>query len=144
MEAIAELEEILGGSGTLRRKLQSEMDLVDLSQAGVPKGALLSLIRYLGWSVADMVSLLPITERTVQRYGVRQRFKPAVSEQILDIAQVVARGVEVFGDRQRFLAWMGYPSAALGDKKPVDLLSSRFGADLVMKELGRIEHGIPS
>jgi putative toxin-antitoxin system antitoxin component (TIGR02293 family) len=65
-----------------------------------------------------------------------------VSEQVLQIAAVVARGTEVFGGKDRFLAWAKQPSTALSDKTPLELLGSRFGTDLVLDELGRIEHGV--
>jgi putative toxin-antitoxin system antitoxin component (TIGR02293 family) len=50
----------------------------------------------------------------------------------------------VFGDKDRFLAWANQPSKALAGKKPLELLGSRFGIDLVLDELGRMEHGVVS
>ena len=35
-------------------------------------------------------------------------------------------------------------SPALGNRTPASLLGSRFGAELVLDELGRIEHGVVS
>jgi len=32
--------------------------------------------------------------------------------------------------------------AALGHTAPIKLLASRFGVDIVLDELGRIEHGV--
>ena len=106
------------------------------------KAALLKLAGYLDLSVSEMAALLPVAERTIQRYRGEQRFKSSVSEHILHIAEVAARGEEVFGERERFLAWLNLPSAALGRRIPEELLSSRFGAELVLDELGRMEHGI--
>lgn len=40
---------------------------------------------------------------------------------------------------QAYLAVKG-----VGNKKPADLLSSRYGAQMVLIELGRIEHGVIS
>jgi putative toxin-antitoxin system antitoxin component (TIGR02293 family) len=65
-----------------------------------------------------------------------------VSEHILQLAEVAARGVEVFGDKAAFLAWLHHANTALGHQTPVSLLSSRFGAEIVLDELGRLEHGI--
>ena len=74
----------------------------------------------------------------------RQHFNQAVSESILQIAEVVARGTEVFEDKENFLAWLDQPSTPLGERSPKNLLSSRFGAGMVLDELTRIEHGIVS
>jgi len=37
-----------------------------------------------------------------------------------------------------------HPSRALAQQRPMSLLRSRFGAEMLLKELGRIEHGVVS
>lgn len=118
------------------------MDLIELSEKGVTKDALLHLADYLGLSVGQMAQLLPVTERTIQRHSRRQRFSPAVSEHILQVAGAAARGTEVFGDRETLNAWLRHPSRALAQKTPMSLLRSRFGTQMVLDELGRIEYGV--
>lgn len=139
-----QLSSILAGKQTLRGDIASRIDLIKLSSKGVTKASLLRLAGYLELSLGQMAKLLPITERTIQRYTNRQRFNRVVSEQILQVAEVAARGVGVFGDKERFLAWMKSPSPALGDRTPISLLCSRFGNEVVLDELGRIEYGIIS
>jgi len=134
--------EVLGGEKILRKKIQSRMDLVELSNKGVTKNALRHLAKFLSFTMGQMAALLPVTERTIQRYAPRKHFNRVVSEQILQIAEVAARGAEVFEDRDKFLAWMDHPNRALADKTPLSLLNSRFGAEMVLDELGRIEHGV--
>ena len=139
---LSSISKILGGRMTLQQDIRDRMDLVELGKRGVTKAALLKLAGYLDLSLAEMAALLPVGERTIQRYGRSHRFKSSVSEHILQIAEVAARGEEVFGEKERFLAWLSLPSAALGKSTPEELLSSRFGAELVLDELGRIEHGV--
>jgi putative toxin-antitoxin system antitoxin component (TIGR02293 family) len=136
----AKLTSILGG----KQGLPSRMEMIELSDKGVTKDALLRLAAYLDLSVNQIAKLLPITERTIQRYSRTQRFSRVVSEQVLQIAEVAARGVEVFGDRETLLSWMNTPSTALGNRTPASLLGSRFGTEMVLDELGRVEHGIIS
>jgi len=140
----SEISEILGGKNALRRDIASRMDLIQLSSKGITKDSLLDLARYLSMSISQMAELLPVTERTIQRYKRKQRFNRVVSEQVLQIAEVAARGGEVFGDRDKFLSWMRSPSPALGNRTPAFLLRSRFGIEVVLDELGRIEHGVIS
>jgi putative toxin-antitoxin system antitoxin component (TIGR02293 family) len=134
--------EVLGGEKVLRKKIQNRMDLVELSKKGVTKNALRHLAKFLSFTMSQMAALLPVTERTIQRYAPRKHFNRVVSEQILQIAEVAAKGAEVFEDKDKFLAWMDHPNRGLGDKKPLGLLNSRFGAEMVLDELGRIEHGV--
>ena len=141
---LSDIEKVLGGEKVLRMRIQRRQDLISLGHRGVTKDALLNLARFLSFPIDQIAELLPISERTIQRYTRGQHFNRAVSEQILQIAEVVAKGVEVFEDRDRFLTWMQQPNVALGNKTPVSLLSSRFGTQMVLDELGRIEHGVLS
>ena len=120
------------------------VDLDELSKKGISKSALLHLAKYLNLSEAQIAELLPVSLRTVQRYPGKMRFDRVVSEHILQIAVVTARGVEVFEDKSKFLSWLRYPNRALGNRIPTSLLGSRFGIEMVLNELGRIEYGVIS
>lgn len=139
-----QVEEILGGAEILGRKINSINDLIELGRHGIKKSAVRHLAASMSLTWRDMAGLLPITERTLQRYQTHKLLSQAVSEQALQLAEVVATGIDVFEDRDNFLSWLSMPSAALGDQKPIELLSSRFGIELVIDELGRIAHGIPA
>jgi putative toxin-antitoxin system antitoxin component (TIGR02293 family) len=141
---LSEISGILGGKNALRGNTASRMDLIKLSSKGVTKDALLRLANSLSMSISEMADMLPVSERTIQRYKRNQRFNQVVSEQVLQIAEVTVRGVKVFGDREKFLSWMKSPSPALGNRIPASLLRSRFGTEVVLDELGRIEHGVIS
>lgn len=135
---LSDTAKILG----VRRKLRDDFDLIEISNKGIARSALVKLADYLAISPTQLARLLPISARTVQRHSDAKPFNRTISEQILQIAGVAARGVEVFEDRDNFLAWLKQPSAALGNKVPLDLLKSRFGAEMVLDELGRMEHGV--
>jgi putative toxin-antitoxin system antitoxin component (TIGR02293 family) len=142
--SVASVAGILGGRKTLRGGAADRIDLMKLSEKGVNKDALLRLAKYLGFSVSQMAEVLPVTQRTIQRYSRNHRFNQVVSEHILQITEVALRGANVFGSRDKFVTWMKSDSPALGNRTPASLLGSRFGAELVLDELGRIEHGVVS
>ena len=125
-----------------QKKINSRMDMIELSNEGVTKDSLLHLATYLNLSVGQMADLLAITERSIQRYAPDKCFNSFVSEQILQIAEVAARGTDTFGDKEKFLSWLKQPNKALANKTPIRLLSSRFGSEMVLDELGRINHGV--
>jgi putative toxin-antitoxin system antitoxin component (TIGR02293 family) len=58
------------------------------------------------------------------------------------IADVYARGYEVFGKQEAFQQWMQKPIVAMGRQVPRQLLTSTYGIQHLLMELGRIEHGI--
>jgi len=137
MEAV---EQILG----LKKKIRSSLDFVELSKEGVSKKELSKLADHLNIGLPRMAELISINARTIQRYTGQKVFSRTVSEHILRIAVVTVRGEEVFGNRESFRSWLDLPNRALGNKKPFDLLASDFGRDMVLNELGRLEHGIVS
>ena len=142
--ALQEITELLGGEKVIGRRLENRFDIVELSYNGISKTALTHLAKYLSLSWKQIATLLPVTERTLQRYTSNQHLNLAVSEQILKIAEVVAKGTDVFGNREKFLAWMNQPCTALSNNTPFSMLGSRFGIEMIFDELGRIEYGVYS
>ena len=138
------IAEVLGGKKTLKKKIHSRLDLIEMSKAGITKEALKNLAKYLSLSTTQLAKLLPVSERTILRYTSKKPFNRVVSEQIIQIAEVVARGTEVFQDKEKFISWMHSPSKALANQTPLSLLDSRFGTEMVLDELGRIEYGVYS
>jgi len=136
------IADVLGGEKVLGWKVRNTMDLVGLSKRGVPKSALSRLAKTLGFTTAHMATFLPVTERTIQRYTPKQYFKAYVSEQILELAELAAYGLEIFDDKEQFLGWLNEPTKGLGGRAPVDLLDTRFGVEMVRNELIRIEYGV--
>ena len=141
---LAQIGEILGGEKILGKKLESKMDLVELGNIGVTKNAVSHLARYLSLSWKQVAALLPVTERTLQRYTAQQHFNPAVSEQVLHVAEVLAKGTEVFQEKRKLLLWLNTPHKVFSGNTPMTMLGSRFGTELVLEELGRIEFGVYS
>lgn len=95
-----------------------------------------------GLSWQQLSAILHISVRTLQRYQPDQVLSAPLSERLLHLADVYAKGYEVFEDRTMFQRWMQEPIPALGYTVPLSLLPSLYGMDAIMEELGRIEHGI--
>lgn len=89
-------------------------------------------------------NFLHVNIRTLQRYkGDKSHvFKPTQSERIFELAEVISAGYEVFDSSSDFNIWLNTPSPALSNEKPIDLLDTSYGKDLVLAELNRIEYGI--
>ena len=135
------VQQVLG----LKEKIRTSLDLVKLGGRGVSKGTVIRLARNkLSIGLKGIAPLLLVNERTLQRLGTGKVFSRHVSERILRIAVVVARGEEVLGDHERFTSWLKEPNKAMAGQTPFSLLASDFGIDIILDELGRIEHGIVS
>jgi hypothetical protein len=57
-------------------------------------------------------------------------------------AHVYSRAVEVIGNADRAMRWLGRPIPALNYATPVSLLRSEKGRIAVLDVLGRLEHGV--
>ncbi len=136
------IEYLLGGSELLGHRIESEIDLYELGREGIPKKALVNLAANMGLSLRAMARILHVAERTLQRKKEGDLLAEAVSEHVIQVAEVYSRGCEVLGDAERFRVWLNTASAAFGNRTPIELLSSRYGALMVLDELGRMEHGI--
>ena len=135
------IEKLLGGRSVLGHSLETGMDRYELSRAGIPKKALLNLVSNLKVSLRSMTVLLNVTERTLQRKRDDELLDVSTSEQVIQIAEVYSRGNEVFGSFDNFQEWMNSENISFGGKKPIELLSSRYGAQMILDEVGRIQYG---
>ena len=135
------IAELLGGTAFIGHPLKTEMDFFELSRIGLPKKALTNLANNLNLSIRSMSTLLNITERTIQRKADQELLDVSTSEQLLQIAEVYSRGAEVVGSPENFHAWMESENKALGNRNPMDLLPSHYGAHMILDVIGRIEHG---
>lgn len=124
------------------KEISSEMDVIEMSRQGVTKGSLISLGVCFGFTPDRLAYMLPVTLRTIQRYKNAQKFNPIISEHIIQLARLMVRGTEVFESRENFLRWFTTPNTALGGKVPSELVNLQTGAQLVMDELIRIDHGV--
>jgi uncharacterized protein (DUF2384 family) len=52
------------------------------------------------------------------------------------------KGVEVFADTDNFIKWLSSDNISLGGVKPMIMLDTSFGVNMIKDELVRIEHGI--
>lgn len=139
---LTKVEEILGGKKVLHKKIQDQMDMVDLIEQGLTKESAIHLAKALSITNKRLAELLPISRRTLERYHTKKHLDRATSQQIISLARLTARGFDVFGDRNRFVEWINAPCTALGEREPISLINTQIGIDMVIDELGRIEHGV--
>ena len=127
----------------LNTKLNDTVELLKISRNGIRFSLFLEIVKSSPFSLKEWGKFLHLTERTLQRYKKEsKKFEPIHSERIIEIAKLQMKGKNVFGSKSNFEQWMNSNIVALGGIKPTELLDSTFGIDLIMDELGRIEHGI--
>lgn len=102
-------------------------DLVDVS--GIDRN-------YLAEEIFD------ISLKTLMRYRKEGKtLKPREGEVALKMACILEKGIQIFGTMGAFKSWMEKPAFGLGGSKPLHLMNTVTGMDLVEDELLRIEYG---
>jgi len=76
--------------------------------------------------------------------AIDENFYKNISARISGIEMVKKRCTEVFGDPKIATEWLESEVKALGGKTPWEVMKTAEGIELVLVELGRIEHGIVS
>ncbi len=83
-----------------------------------------------------------ISPKTLYTYKSSNKILPVrIKEQILKLEELFKKGVELFGSKDHFNKWLKSESYGLGGTKPIDMINSITGIDLVYEELIRIEFG---
>lgn len=111
-------------------------------RGGLPRRSLDALIEITGLSIYEMAQILDTTDRTLRRHEASTLLSREHSERLFEIAQLYSRGEEVFGSLDVFRQWMQASVPALGGQQPKSYLDTSLGIQLLMSELGRIEHGV--
>lgn len=133
---------ILGGNKNVKKSLQGDFDLINLSRIGIKKSTLKSLAEHLGINMETMSELLHSSYRNIQRKDEDQLLDTLKTEKVLELAAFAQRGIEVIGNKESFAEWLHSPIVSLGNKMPLDFLDTSFGIQLVTKLLGRLEQGV--
>nr|WKN39773.1 DUF2384 domain-containing protein [Tunicatimonas sp. TK19036] len=124
--------------------LSNKLLLVHAIERGIPYSLFQLIAQETPFSDTDWAGFLNLSTKSLQRYRAADdyAFKPVQSEKILALAEVTYLGKGVFGDSEKFYRWLTTPNYALGNLKPLELLKSSYGQDLVTDELHRIDEGI--
>ncbi|MEO8666477.1 MAG: antitoxin Xre/MbcA/ParS toxin-binding domain-containing protein [Ignavibacteria bacterium] len=123
--------------------LSNRLLLIEVIERGIPYSIFNRILEAGPFTNVFWSDALDLSMKSLQRYSASERrFDPIHSEKILELAEVIVYGRTVFDTYEKFKLWLETPNFALGNSRPMDLLKSSYGKELVLTELGRIEHGI--
>jgi len=129
-------------TGIKPARFSSDFDLLSLTREGLPKRVLTALAKKVSLTIHELANIMHISERTLQRYDDNAIVKTEYAEKAIELARLYSRGQEVFGSMDKFIRWMKTPGHVFRNETPISLLDTSVGFDMVLRELGRIEHGI--
>ncbi len=145
-DEIARVAELLGGEKILHKQVRSPMDAHDLLTIGLPGYSLLALTERFPpsvWSTA-FEKAVGVSKRTFQRRkgALGKVLSPEQSGRAWKFAEIFAKAIEVMGSEQRARDWLVEPAMALDRRKPIDLMATPAGTELVEDLLVQLEYGV--
>ena len=139
------IAEVLGGRKVLGKAVRKPDDLARLVRNGLPAISVTILAKQLRLGNSVLGQKLGIPQRTLtRRLSHASRLTPAESDRTVRIARVYANAVEMLGEQEKAIAWLGTANRALGGDRPLDVLDTDVGARMVEDILGRIAYGVYS
>ena len=145
---IRQTVELLGGTRVVGREIRSSLDAHDVIAEGFPD----IVIRFLFMVVHSSVHETPhnrlekafgMSMRTYQRRKENPRKLSAEqSGRAWKFAEILGRAIALFGSREEAEEWLERPAIALEQRKPIDLLSTTAGVEVLQNHLTRLEYGV--
>ena len=145
----AELErvaDLLGGTRVLGCTLRNPLDAHEMLLQGLPGKALCHLIDRLVIlrKTDSLEKAVGMSPRTLQRrrHAPAKPLGKAQSRKTWQFAGILAKAMQVLGSQEEAEHWLERPAIGLDQRRPIDLLETPAGAELVEDFLTRLEYGV--
>jgi putative toxin-antitoxin system antitoxin component (TIGR02293 family) len=144
---VGRVVDLLGGQSAFERPFSTALEAHESIQQGFPSKSLVMFVRQFPTIGREdtIDKVVGISLRTFQRHkkaGARERLSREQSGKLYKAAEIVAKAVDVLGSAEAAERFLEEPAMALDGKRPIDLLSTPAGAELVEKHLGRLDYGV--
>lgn len=126
-----------------KKSVKSRSDFIRMSREGIPMSTLAKIQAITTLSTKEISQILPVSERQLTRYKSDHVLRKDISSHLIQLVELFERGFEVFG-KDKFPLWIRSEIRALGNQRPIDILDTPIGIQMVSDILGRIEHGVYS
>lgn len=101
------------------------------------------LFEFLDYTNQDIAELLEVDPSTLFRWKKEDRkLSKSLSKNLLEMDQIIAKGIRIFGSEEGLSAWLQLPNAALCDQKPAELLKNPYQIARVDQALEALSWGI--
>ena len=146
-EGVSRTAKLLGGPKILKLKLNTTFDAHELILVGFPSGVLTELSK----NVAiirrpdTFEKALGLSLRTFQRRkkdAASKRLSQEQSGRAWKFAEIVEKATEVFGTQAAAEQFLEEPQIGLNQQRPIDLIATPAGIELVETHLERIKYGV--
>jgi putative toxin-antitoxin system antitoxin component (TIGR02293 family) len=144
-ERLRHIADLLGGPKVVGKYPSDPLAAHEMLERGLPNTAIKHLLE--GMTMLAQKSIegaIGMSVRTRQR---REKHPTELLSQdqagrTWKFAEILTRAISVFGSRTAAEQWLAQPATGLDQRRPIDLLTTPAGVELVEDFLGRIEYGV--
>lgn len=138
--------DLLGGASILRRPVTNSLEAHELILGGLPGKALSHLVGRFTviQQTPSLEKAIGMSLRTFQR-RTKSSAKPLSQEQsgrTWKFAEILAKATAMFGSQQDAERWLESPAMGLNGRRPMDLLATPAGVQIVEDFLTQLEYGV--
>ena len=149
------------GYGTMTRNKQTktEIDAGSWEQTETPRGEFREIERLAGhrfplsydrvealkdrgFSADELYAIVAPRRTLARRKENNEQLTVAESDRVLRLERISQHADRVFGNHEKAQRWLRSEIIALDGARPIDLLASETGANVVFEELIRIDYGM--
>lgn len=134
--------------GTKSLRIQSPLELHERIVAGLPRSTAVHMVSSLSEiKLEESMKVLNISSRTWHRIKAdkAELGKPLDLDQsarVWSMAEILAKAEDVLGTREEAEQWLSRPAIGLDSRRPIDLMATPQGADIVKTLLEQMAHGV--
>lgn len=143
---IQQVVSLLGGRNALRQLPNSMIDAHRMLLGGLPEAALRHLLGKLVIlaKTESLEKAVGMSLRTYQRLKETPEKHLSVEQsgRTWKFAGILAKATAVLGSQHEAEMWLERPAVGLNQERPIDLLQTPAGAELVETFLRRLEYGV--
>lgn len=117
----------------------------DIVTKGLPNSSLITLLSISRLSKPQFSTAMRVSLRTLQRLSDRSKkltLSAEVSTGLWQFAEIYARAIDVLGTEELADRWLQSPAIALNGRRPLELMATVQGAELVADTLDQLDRGV--
>jgi putative toxin-antitoxin system antitoxin component (TIGR02293 family) len=100
------------------------------------------MIEFFEYKQQDLAQFLDVNPSTISRWKNKDSDIGSLqSKNVLDVDEIIAKGVRIFGSELQFKEWLNTSNYALGDIKPIELLKNPYGVEMVEEAINGLSWG---
>lgn len=140
------LVDLFGGPNILGHPVSSSIEAHEMILHGIPSQALEKLVtRLIVIDPSDAFeTAFGMSERTFQRHKSdhSRTLSKEQGSRTWNFARILTKATSVLGSQREAERWMIQPAMGLDNRRPIDLLATAAGTELVQEFLERLDYGV--